>query len=305
MWRFVVVILVCLVAGPSLCRGQVGGNVVYGQGGGKVRALQNERGKRLLPKDDQPRSGTSMFVEAGVLMNVPADEYVAVFGIVQEGETVAECGRKTEAAIKQFGDELKTLGVADEARFVDFVAQNKVYDYEINGDVAREKLVGFELKKNVSIHYKDKSLLEKLVVAASHAQVFDLIKVDYIVLQTERIQERLMEEAGRVVKRKASRYEKLLDVKLVPTQVYAEKPATYFPTAMYDSFSAFEAEQIGSAPRRDRLTTQTARKSRTFFYNGLDADGFDAVVNPVLLEPVVQFTLYLKVKYEVKPPKAS
>jgi hypothetical protein len=29
------------------------------------------------------------------------------------------------------------------------------------------------------------------------------------------------------------------------------------------------------------------------------------VINPVVIEPVVQFTLYLKVKYEVKQIKAS
>ena len=41
------------------------------------------------------------------------------------------------------------------------------------------------------------------------------------------------------------------------------------------------------------------RKARTFYFNALDGNGFDKVINPVVLEPVVQFTLYLKVKYEV------
>ena len=77
------------------------------------------------------------------------------------------------------------------------------------------------------------------------------------------------------------------------------------PTGMYDSYTAFETEHVGMPANRERLTTQTARKSRTFFFNGLDADGFDAVINPVMIEPVVQFTLYLKVKYEVKQIKAS
>jgi hypothetical protein len=40
-------------------------------------------------------------------------------------------------------------------------------------------------------------------------------------------------------------------------------------------------------------------------FNGLDADGFDSVLNPVITEPVVQFTLYLKVKYEVEQTKAK
>ncbi|CAN5768289.1 hypothetical protein BH23PLA1_BH23PLA1_29450 [soil metagenome] len=61
---------------------------------------------------------------------------------------------------------------------------------------------------------------------------------------------------------------------------------------------------MDSAPLRQRYTIQNARKSRTFFFNALDADGFDDVIDPVIVEPVVQFTLYLKVKYEVEQIKA-
>ena len=306
MRTFFIAVLTGLLSFPPLCLAQVSGNVGYSQNGGKGRAVQNERSKRTLTKEEMPPSGTSTFVEANVLMNVRADEYVVVFGISQEGETVADCGRKMDATVKQFSDELKTLGIADDARFVDFIAQNKIYGFEVTGEIAREKLVGFELKKNISIHYKDASLLDKIVLAASHSQVFDLIKVDYIVSDLDRIQDRLMEEATRIIKRKTSRYEKLLDIKLQPpAQIFAEKSAVHYPTDMYDSYTAFETEHVGIPANRDRLTTQTVRKSRTFYFNGLDADGFDAVINPVMIEPVVQFTLYLKVKYEVKQIKAS
>ena len=47
------------------------------------------------------------------------------------------------------------------------------------------------------------------------------------------------------------------------------------------------------------MTVQSLRKSRTFYFNPLTADGFDRVIDPVILEPVVQFTLYLKLKYEI------
>ena len=58
-----------------------------------------------------PPSATSTFVEANVLMNVLADEYVAVFGIAQEGESIAECSQKMDTTIKQLTDELKKLGI--------------------------------------------------------------------------------------------------------------------------------------------------------------------------------------------------
>jgi uncharacterized protein YggE len=306
MRRALISFLTILVASPGLCRGQVSGNVNYSQPGGKARAEQSERGKRVLTRHELPPTGTSMFVEANVLMNVKADEYVAVFGILQEGETVAECSRKMEATIKELAGALKPTGVGDQDLFVDFVAQNKIYGFEVMGDIAREKLVGFELKKNILIHYRDRSLLDKIVLAAARAQVFDLIKVDYIVKDTKRIQDRLMEEAARVIKQKTSRYEKLLGIKLQPpAQVYAERPAVHYPTQMYDSYTAYESEEISSASYRQKYQTQAARKSKTFFFNGLDADGFDDVINPVVVEPAVQFTLYLKVKYEVEQIKAK
>jgi hypothetical protein len=121
-----------------------------------------------------------------------------------------------------------------------------------------------------------------------------------------KVQNKLMEEAARVIKLKSSRYEKLLGIKLLPpAQIYAERHATHYPTQQYDSYVAQETEHVDVPFRRDRFTIQGARKSRTFFYNGLDGDGFDDVIDPVIVEPVVQFTLYLKLKYEVEQIKAK
>ena len=286
------------------CRAQVGGNAAFAQPGGRARAEAAERAKRTLGPRDVPPPGTT-FVEASVLMNVKADEYVAVFGISQEGTTPEEAGRKMDETIRGFTDALKPLGIQGDDLFVDFVAQNRIYGFEVAGDIAREKLVGFDLKKNVSIHYKDRDLLDRLVLAAAKLKIFDLIKVDYVVKDAAKVQARLVEEAARVVKEKSARYETLLGIKLRPPgQVYAERPSIYYPTPMYDAYTAFEAEGI-AAFHRQNYTVQSARKTRTFYYNGLDADGFDAVINPVVIEPVVQFTLYLKVKYEVEPVKAK
>jgi hypothetical protein len=292
--------LLIVMAGYGVCFAQASGNVGFSQSGGKVRAEQNERTKRTMTKEEAPPTGTSMFVEASVLMNLKADEYVAVFGVSQECGAVPECNQKMDATINQFAGELKQLGIGSEDIFVDFATQNKIFGFQVAGNIAKEKLVGFELKKNVSVHYKNKLLLDKLVIAASKGNIFDLIKVDYIVTDIGSVQARLMEEAASVIKRKAAEYEKLLGIRLLPpAQVYAAKPSIYFPTEMYDSYTAYESEEMSDNSDRQKYAVQSARKSRTFFFNSLDADGFDQVINPVVIEPVVQFTLYLKVRYEI------
>ncbi len=294
--------LVC----PSLCRAQVSGNLAYSESGAKGRAEQRERNKHSLPEPERPPSGTSTFVDADVLMNVKADEFIAVFGISQEGETVAECGQKMEAVVKEFTDALKAMKIGGDDLFLDFVTQTNIYGFELLGDIAKEKLVGFELKKNLSIHYRDRSLIDKLVVTAARSKIYNLIKVDYVVKDVNLVQEKLMEEAAKVIKQKVARYDRLLGIKLLPpAQIYAEIPAVYYPTGMYDSFTAAESESVLSSSLRQNHTVQLARKGKTFVFNGLDGDGFDQVVNPVVIEPVVQFTLHLKVKYEVEQIKAK
>ncbi|MCH8275863.1 MAG: SIMPL domain-containing protein [Armatimonadetes bacterium] len=306
MTNKIIVSLIVLLAGSGLCHGQVGGNIGYSAVVAKAKAEQRERAKRVLTQEELPPTGTSTFVEANVLMNVKADEWVAVFGITQEGETLAECGEKMDATVKTFSAELKKLGIGDGQLFLDFVSQTKIYGFEQQDNTLQEKLVGFVLNKNLSIHYTDQALLDKLTLAAARSQVFDLIKVDYIVEDINAVQDVLMQEAARIIKQKVARYEKLLGIKLEPpAQVYAERPAIHYPTQMYDSYTAYESEQILSQAQRQRYTVLSARKTRTFFFNALDGDGFDAVINPVIIEPVVQFTLYLKLKYEVEQSKAK
>lgn len=306
MMRIVIASTALILSIPGLCLGQAAGNAGYGEAGAKGAALRLERAKKVLGEHDLPPSGTSMFVEANVLMNVKADEYVAVFALAHEGETVAQCGEKLDATLKAFTVELEPLGVGGKNLFVDFVAQNKIYGYDVAGNVAREKLKGFELKKNVLIRYQDYNLLDKLLTAAAKVQIYDLVKVDYIVKDAAKIQEKLVEEAARIVKQKASRYEKLLGTKIVPpAQIYAERPAIHYPLKLYDAYVAHESEHVERNFDLRGLTVHTARKTHTFYYNGLDGDGFDEVFNPVLVEPAVQFTLYLKVKYVIEPSKGK
>jgi uncharacterized protein YggE len=302
--RRVLIALFVVAASCAAARAQASGNVGYSQGGGRNRAEQQERQSRVLGERDVPPTQTSMFVEASVLMNVAADEHVAVFAVAHECAALPECGQKMDATTAQFAGELKQLGVRPEDVFVDFAAQNKIYGFTVEGSVARERLAGFELKKNVSVRFRDKALLDKLVLAASRARIFDLVKVDYVVADTAPVRNRLAEEAARVVREKAARYERLYGIKLLqPPQIYAERANTFFPAELYDSYVAHESEAVDADDYRRKYTVHGARKSRTFFFNPLNSDGFDAVVNPVVIEPVVQFTLYMRVRYEIEQPK--
>ncbi len=212
--RFAIPFLVILNLAACEIRAQVGGNVGYGQAGGHTRAEQNERAKRQLTREEMPPTDKAMFVDASVLMNVKADQFVATFGVAAEAETVEGCQEKMNSTIAAFTEALKPLGIGPEATFVDFTAQTKVYDYKVEGNIAREHFAGFVLKKTVAVRYRDKAMIDRLALAASKAKVYDLVKVDYVVTDMAPIQERLAEEAAAAVKAKVARHERLLGIKL-------------------------------------------------------------------------------------------
>jgi hypothetical protein len=78
------------------CYAQASGNVGYSQSNGSARAKLEQQSKRALAETDIPPTATSMFLEASVPMNVKADEYVAVFGLAQEGANIADCNQKMD-----------------------------------------------------------------------------------------------------------------------------------------------------------------------------------------------------------------
>lgn len=288
-------LFVVLAFCAASCFAQEAGNVAYG---GNKRPKTSGVALGNLYSIEGKDSVVSTYLEANTMINAKADEYVALFGLSQEGATLAECNSRMEAQLKDFTAGLEGLGINRGDTFVDFIAQNRVYDFGTAGSTAREKLSGFEVKKNVMVHYKDKTILEKIQAIAAKSSIFDLIKVDYVVSDLPGIRARLFEEAMKVIKKKESEYSKLLDTKLRAAAVYQEKYNKFSPSEMYNSYVAYESGSVDSSTRDMRVVEK--RKSRTFYFDPLDPGEFDSVINPVVVEPVVQFTLFLKVKYQVE-----
>ncbi len=114
----------------------------------------------------------------------------------------------------------------------------------------------------------------------------------------------------RVLKRKKTRYDDLLGSSSLPPApgVYAERSAIHYPTARCTTPTRPTSPKRSAGANNIRQEVHRpggTRKGATFFFNGLDADGFDEVIDPVVIEPVVQFTLFLKVKYEIEPAEAE
>ena len=256
-------------------------------------------GRRVAPNTGLVYVNGEVLIDAYVLMNVPAEEFVAVFGVSQEAPTAVESNQKVNTLIDQFLATVDKLGVPRSNTFVDFITQNRVYNFTQAGDnTIREQLQGFETKKNVAVRYKDRTLLEKLVTAASQASIFDLIKVDYVINDMTKIRGQLFGEAARVIKQKEENYARSLGLVIKRTALVQETYDTHYPAELYQTYVAFESGAVDT-----NYTTNTRvireRKSRTSYLEPLDRSAFDAVVGAMGIEPMVQCTLYMKVSYSM------
>ncbi len=251
---------------------QESGNRIYGNQGYAKRQPQSSGGS-LASADRKSYS-----IEANVLLNIKPDSFVAVFGVQQEGANAADSNLKVNAKMDAFSKALTALGVKQDDIYIDFITQNRVYDYKAQGNDVVEVQSGFETKKTIAVRYKDRALFERIVGEAVRVQIFDLIKVDYIVSDFDSVRSRLFEEAVRVVKAKEAKYTSMLGVKLPPVGLAFEKYDAFYPAELYQRYQAYEA---GAAETNyDRGTKVTRRKSFTFFYEPLSVDRFDKMINP-------------------------
>jgi hypothetical protein len=295
----VLLLAACLLF-VSSAFGQEAGNRIYGNRGNTEQPVQ--RRMPNMPKttvdsvtvDAANQTITHyQYIDAKILTTVDAREYTAVFGLAQEAVTIPEANRKLEKQINDFRQGLNALGITAADTYVDFITQNRVYDYTVKGSTAREKVSGFQIKENFIIRYKDRALLEKIVSLAAQSEIFDLVKVDYVVGDLTAVKSQMVNEATRIIKAKEGDFGKL-GVKLVPITVSLEQFDVFQPFEAYNSYKAFEAGEVDNVYR-----TVEKRKNSTFYFDPLPEGTFDAVVKSIGTTPEVQCTYYLRLKYLV------
>lgn len=275
--------------------GQESGNRIYGNTGyyQQKRHLQINTGTL-------GNSGEGYALEASVLTNLKPDAFVVVFGVSSEGANAATSNDKVNAKIANLIQKVKPLGIDSNDIFIDFITQNRVYDFTVSGAQATEKFTGFETKKTVAIRYKSREVFEKIVSAATDANIFDLIKVDYIVSDFDSVRANLFDAAVKVLKSKEQKYANALGVTLGAVGLSIEKYDVTYPAEAYQRYQAFETGDASVENEQGVSSRVEKRKSFTFYYEPIAASSYDSVLAPLGLEPVVQFSIYLRMQYQVK-----
>lgn len=264
---------------------QVAGNVNYQN---QVRYTENNINAGTPSSPD-------ILIKVKGMANLKADNYVAIFNITQVGKTTEEVNLLMDERIKQA---LRNIANKPSVNtFVDMISFVPVYAFETEKKVFSKNTYneipkGFELKKNLHVSYTDPNLLNEIITSLSKYEIYDLVRVDYFSKEMETVKNDLMERASTVLKEKLQRYETLLDTALdsLPKQI-TDVYRVVLPIERYKSYQAYNSSSLNL--KKPGNVNQT-EKSVTLYYQPVLDKEFDFVLNPVVLEPVIQ------VLYEVK-----
>ena len=288
---FVLLFLSVIAVVPAF--GQESGNRIYGNNGYYQQKRQNNTGAL-------GNSNEGYAIEARVLTNLKPDAYVVVFGVNDEGSNAAASNEKVNAKIANLIQKIKPLGIDSSDVFIDFITQNRVYDFTVSGTQASENLTGFETKKTVAVRYKSREVFERIVSAAVDSRIFDLIKVDYVVSDFNSVRAGLFDAAVKVLKNKEQKYANALGVSPNAVGLSVERYDVSYPAEAYQRYQAYETGDASVNNPQGASSRMVQRKSFTFFYEPFEGSSFDSVLVPLGLEPMVQFSIYLRMQYQVR-----
>lgn len=243
-----------------------------------------------------------------ILNNVKTDAYIVTFGLNQEASSVKECNAKINQRIQSFKAAAKKLGVKEEGIFVDFITQNKIYDYESETQGSQIKVnqidAGYEIKKNVILRFSNQISFDDLVEKASDFDIHNIIKIDYVNLNADKIYEQMFEEAQKLASIRKTQMRNYIDEGAEDTPSIQVNFVAISPTSQYKNFAAFESSELNTSSNSryydKQIIRKEERKSKTFYYDGLNPQGYDKIMNAD--SPVVgmQYVMEITMTYRKK-----
>lgn len=250
------------------------------------------------------------------LMNTVATNYVAVFNIVQLGLTAKSTDSTMNSTIEEFKQNLRKIGIDTSDIKTDMISFVPKYGYQTDKQIFSKKYNevpdGFELEKNIYVHFKKSSALDGILTAAASAEIYDLVKVDYFLPNAQKLTDSLRLKCLLEMRSRVKSYE-LIGFRLdTLRKTMADNFTTIFPETHYYSYSAFSRPSFALLKRKatDQPYVNETEKPISRYYNQVNYDSYDIVLNPVITEPVVQLSYSITVKYflkkeqpEVKPKK--
>jgi len=261
--------------------------------------VQQATGSSYYAKDNE------VILHVNAMMNVRADRFLAVFNLTQIGETAAKTNELMNSRIDSFTNAAKKYGIAGKDIYTDMIYMVPTFEYEVQkklfSKTYNEVPTGFEMQKNIHISFKDINTIDDIVALAARYEIYDLVKVDFFIENTEAIYDSLRNKSIACINKKANSFKKLNLVLSDKFEIVRESSRAVYPESQYPDYDAFVSQSIEAVTKKSGVTS--IRKPKTVAYDQVPYNDFDIIINPYILEPVIQFIYSLQVKYTLDKPE--
>lgn len=240
-------------------------------------------------------------ISINALSNQKADAYTALFNVVQLGQTIEATNKSMSERIQGFIAGLKGLGFESSDIYVDLVNFLPKYEFDVSKKLFSKKSykeipIGFELQKNVHIRFKDPNMIDNIVTEAAKQEIYDIVKVDYFIGDPKAVYSELRQKAFDYLEEIKKEY-KNNGINLDSAyQITGENAWVAYPGDRYESYQAFSAQSLAPQQRID-AKVDPVDKPVSRFYDAIPGNDYDIVINPNILEPAVQFSYNLVVRF--------
>ncbi|MDZ4751764.1 MAG: hypothetical protein SGI87_09135 [Flavobacteriales bacterium] len=278
-------------------KAQISGNVLYYET--NTNWTQNYAAPFAQQQKAIFNGSNEILMEVNAMHNAIADSYLAIFHLAQVGNTAREADSLMNFRIQAFKKGIKNTNLKESDFVVDMLSMLPLYEVEVTkkafSKTYNEVPAGFEIQKNVHIHFYSTQDLDKIITAASLNEIYDLVKVDYFVKSQDAIYDSLRKTASELIKKRIKQYQDLGVAMEGQWTLAVDQTGVYFPLDRYTSYTSNSTVSLEAAKKKGQVTQM--KKPQGIFYNKLPYAGFDIVMNPEIVEPAVQYTYNIQVKF--------
>lgn len=242
-------------------------------------------------------------IDVKALHNIKATTYTAVFNLSQIGETAEEANRLINQRIDGVKKKLMAIGISEKNIIVDVISFVPNYEIEVQKKLFSKTYTevpsGFELQQNIHVQFTKTSQFEDILIACAENEIYNLVKVDYFIENIAEVYKNLQAELLKLIEEKKAYYIALgFDLKDYNVAI-ADDKFCYLPKDFYRSYQAFNSISFEAIKKNRGVTT--AKKQTSYYYEPLSYQNFDLVINPAIVEPVIQIGMNIKLLYTPKP----
>jgi hypothetical protein len=262
--------------------------------------VQQQINKVLTPS-------THVFIDVKALQNIEATTYTAIFNVSQIGPTADSTNLLINQRIDKIKSQLKMIGITEDDFAIDVISFIPNYEIEVQKKLFSKTYTevpnGFELQQNLHIQFTKTSQFETILTACAKSEIYNLVKVDYYIDNIAEVYKNLQTKLLKLIEEKKAYY-KVLGFDLANYNVaIADDQYCYFPKDFYQSYQAFNSVSFEAIKKKKGVTS--VKKQTSYYYQPLSFETYDVVVNPSILEPVVQIGMNIRLQYSPKPKETK